>query len=211
MDYTHKAVSDFKSASIYGDNFTLLIDGDDISINTDSGTINVTIDPIDGSISVAETEKNHTPTQNAFEPGHVFTAEELPEDKQHLIGALYFANDDNGAMLIVSAEQFKGIQPWYELEQRVRNLNKTAGNNVRIGTSKDWNVLLASEFAEKAKLIQPHTSYIYYRYWEAENTSSKTQAPTRHPKDNGWSWGHRRDSRAGGRFFTNIDPAELSM
>jgi len=83
---------------------------------------------------------------NAFQPGHVFTADELPKNKKHLIGALYLEDNTNGTMRVLSDNLFESGDTWYALKKEIDAINKD-GNNVRIPTNNDFNTISNSSFA----------------------------------------------------------------
>lgn len=120
------------------------------SINMDCTAEEQTDDPVVISSPANTTDApeviSSSVNTNAFQPGHIFTANELPENKKHLIGALYLEDNTNGTMRVLSDNLFESGDTWYALKKEIDAINKD-GNNVRIPTNNDFNTISNSSFA----------------------------------------------------------------
>ena len=142
------------------------------------------------------------------QPGHIFTAEELPEGKKYLVDYLYFEDNPDGTIHVASPEQFpiingKKIGTYYELEERVKDINSD-GYNVRIGGKKDWDSLLKNKFQDKAGLDMS-SSYPNDKYWELPDRVLHYDANIRYPRNDITGW-LCKNGLARGRIFADIQP-----
>ncbi len=180
---------------------------DIVKITTPS-TVQVRV-PVVGQDNDFEVIYSSLNRRKDFQPGHVFKAEELPENKKHLAGGLYFEDNADGTMHIVSAEQFDGMATWHTLGEKIDAINKEGHNNVRKGIKEGWDSLLASEFVDKAGLDMSGSTPGGH-YWESdkENLDLTSWAMVRYPNDSGRGW-IDKDGVSHGRFFSDEPKFQL--
>jgi len=154
-----------------------------------------------------------------FQLGHIFNSLELPKNKQHLDGALYFADAPDGSMHIVSREmpRLKKDDPlgidmgrWKDINAKIAEIN-LKGNNIRIGKVDDWDSFLKSEFKEKAKL-QIICNDELGAYWVNKKwTTQPSNTLVYHPFMDHFATTLKDDSYHHlGRFFCN-EPKLIAM
>ena len=94
-------------------------------------------------------------SKKPFKLGHVFNLEELPEDKKHLAGWLYFGHTGNTMHLV----ETKSIAvhggergSYHDLEEHCQNLKNTSSPGAHMGFVKDYNMLASKKFKSKVGL-----------------------------------------------------------
>lgn len=142
-----------------------------------------------------------------FSPGHIFSAAELPPEKAYLNGAVYFEDNPDGTMHIVSRSL--GVGEWGGLGDIVCRINER-GNDVRPGDEYDWEGILASEFTANAG-INMNGDIPEGRFW-VSLTDPESSIITSLNHDYAWTWNPgketsalaRKNAKADMRFFCNV-------
>lgn len=142
--------------------------------------------------------------QSAFpiQLGHVFGAHSLPNHLSSLAGSLYYADNDDGTLRLVSPKLAVSGQgdcsvPYADLQDVV---DKYGGlmPTLRIGNAADWGSLLSSIFRDSANLDIGQEKL----YWTkgARNAAGTLVMDV----SDGTLFQHSKEKGAHGRLFVNL-------